>query len=537
MEDTTILKQQNNDSKPFWNPSYDELTTKLLLPIEIDPEIILIQRKYVEKPFISKKLIKVQDKILNKTYFQLNESIVVKKWQDEETPDNLLKSLKIKLKVNAKQRQMFNEWFNTSNYVYNKTISCINNYDKSVKKTINFIELRDKFVTENTMKNNVEYITLQNNMKLFKEEKKNQQKMLLKIPKNDTVNIDKVKLLIQTAEEKYQEENEKFRIEKKSLKSSKNIEIREWETNTPKDIREGAVKDVVTAHKSAVSNIREKNIKHFHLGFRKKKEPNKCLLLSSKLITNKNGILTIAKTYLKGDSKISMGKKTIKRHRNLVIEHDCRLVKQKNIFWVIIPISVEITDKKIPVNYCGIDPGVKTFMTSFGNNGCVEHKHNEKILKDLDNKIKLLKDRRRTKQSRVHKKQINMLEIRKGNLVDELHWKTINRLLKMNDFIFYGDIKSHGIVKNRKNHTLNTDVNNLKFYKFKQRLLFKAIERGKKVYETKEHYTTQTCSFCGSMYRPGLSRVYDCKNCEKNIGRDVNAAKNILMKGILTHLY
>jgi putative transposase len=254
------------------------------------------------------------------------------------------------------------------------------------------------------------------------------------------------------------------------------------------------------------------------------------------LIKNKNGILTIAPSYLKSDSKISMGKKTIKKHRNLVIDHDCRLVKQKNVFWVIIPIPIEITDKKPPINYCGIDPGVKTFMTSFGNNGCIEHKHNEKILKDLDNKIKLLKDRRRTKQHRVHKKKINRIEIRKANLVDELHWRTINRLLKMNDFIFYGDIKSHGIVKNGNNINLNTDMNNLKFFKFKQRLLFKSIERGKKVYETQEHFTTQTCSFCGSMYKPGLSRVYECKNCKKHIGRDVNAAKNILMKGILTHL-
>ena len=229
---------------------------------------------------------------------------------------------------------------------------------------------------------------------------------------------------------------------------------------------------------------------------------------------------------MKNESTISMGKKTIKKHRNLVIEHDCRLVRQKNIFWVIIPIPVEITEKKPPINYCGIDPGIKTFMTCFGNNGCIEHKYNEKIIKDLDNKIELLKDRRRTNRNRVNKKKINRIEIRKVNLVDELHWKTINRLLKMNDFIFYGDIKSHDIVKNGKNHTLNTDMNNLKFYKFKQRLLFKAIERGKRVYETKEHFTTQTCSFCGSMYKPGLSRVYECKNCKKHIGRDVNAAKN-----------
>ena len=121
--------------------------------------------------------------------------------------------------------------------------------------------------------------------------------------------------------------------------------------------------------------------------------------------------------------------------------------------------------------------------------------------------------------------------------------KTVNGTLKCCfqqhcfNCLIYGDIKSHDIVKNGKNRTLNTSMNNLKFFKFKQRLLFKSIERGKKVLEVKEQYTTQTCSFCGSMYKPGLSRVYHCRNCEKNIGRDVNAAKNILMKGIQTCLY
>jgi transposase len=532
MEDTTILKKPlNNDCKPFWNPSYDELTTKLLLPIEIDPEIVLIKRSDVEKPFTYKTRINVQDKILDKTYFNLSQSTVVHKWQDEVTKDNLLKSLKIKLKVNAKQRQIFNEWFNTSNYVYNKTISCIRDGED-----INFMNLRNKLVTANTKKNNIEYVTLENNMKIYKDDKKKQQKNLTTIPKNDIVNIDKVKLLIQTAEEQYQEEKEKLKLIRKSLKSSKNEEIREWETDTPKEIRAGAVNDVCKAYKTAKTNLKLGHIKKFTLGFRKKKDENKCLLLPHSFIKNNDGKLSIIPSLLKDESKFSMGKKTIKKHRNLVIEHDCRLVKQKNVFWVIIPIPVEITEKKPPRNYCGIDPGVKTFMTSFGNNGCIEYNYNEKTLQKLNKKISYLTDRRRPNRKRVTKKKINRIETRKANLVDELHWKTINRLLKMNDFIFYGDIKSHDIVNNGKNRTLNTDMNNLKFYKFKQRLLFKSIERGKKVYEVKEHYTTQTCSFCGSMYKPGLSRVYHCRNCEKNIGRDVNASKNILMKGIISCL-
>ena len=78
-----------------------------------------------------------------------------------------------------------------------------------------------------------------------------------------------------------------------------------------------------------------------------------------------------------------------------------------------VPIPVEITEKKHPTNYCGIDPGIKTFMTCFGNNGCIEHKYNEKMIKDLDNKINLLKDRRRTNRNRVNKKKMNRIEIRK----------------------------------------------------------------------------------------------------------------------------
>jgi putative transposase len=525
------LTLKTNGFKPFWNPSYDELSKNLLLPKIIDPNIIVICKKRTNKRFLTVNKIKVQDEEMDKTYFNLSQSAVVDKWRKEDTKEKLLKSLKIRLKINVKQRKMFDEWFNTSNYVYNRTVSCINDGED-----IHFHSLRDKLVSENTKKNNVEYITIANNMKIFREEKKKQQKNLRKIPKNDNVNIDKVKLLIQTTEEKYQEEKEKLNTIKKDLKLNKNENVREWETNTPKEVRAGAVNDVCKAYKTGFANLALGNIKHFRLGFRKKTEPNKCLLLPSSSVTNNNGILTIGKTFLKKDSKISMGKKTIKKHKNLVIEHDCRLVKQKNEYWLIVPISLAITEKKLPVNYCGIDPGVKTFMTCFGNNGCIEYKYKESVLQKLDKKISYLTDRRRTNRKRVTKKRINKLEKRKESLVDELHWQTINNLLKKNDFIFYGDIKSHDIVKNGKNRTLNTDMNNLKFYKFKQRLLFKSIERGKKVYETQEHFTTQTCSFCGSMYKPGLSRVYECKNCKKNIGRDVNAAKNILMKGILTHL-
>ena len=531
------LISKEKDYKPFWTPAYKELSEKLLLPIEIvsvdsGSNSLNSSLKKVEGklPFLTTTEIKVQNKNSLKTYFQLSTSTVANKWEKEVTKPNLLKSLKIKLKINRNQKNIFDEWLHTSNFVYNKTVKCIQDGDQ-----INFMSLRDKLVTANTKKNNTEYKTSDDNMNNIRIQKKNLVKLLtnkkITIKEQQTVR-DQVEIL----EKNLQEEKDNLKEIKKVLKSSKNEGIQEWELNTPKEIRAGSVNDVCKAYKTGFTNLRLGNIKHFRLGFRKKRENNKCLVLPSNYIKNREGKLSIAPTFLKENACISMGKKTIKKHKDLVIEHDCRLVKQNNEYWLIVPIPFVIQEKTKPVNYCGIDPGVKTFMTVFGNQGCMEYKHNEEILKKLDDKIKNMKDKRIIKRKRVLKRKIRKTEKRKENLINELHWKTISNLLKTNDFIFYGDIKSHDIVRKGKNRTLNTSMNNLKFYKFKERLLFKAIERGKRVFETKEQYTTQTCSFCGNVYKPGLSRVYHCSKCRKIIGRDVNAAKNILMKGIVKNI-
>ena len=102
------------------------------------------------------------------------------------------------------------------------------------------------------------------------------------------------------------------------------------------------------------------------------------------------------------------------------------------------------------------------------------------------------------------------------NIVDELHWKSINDLLKNNDVIYYGDIKSHDIVsnKNNKNKSLKRSFNDLKFYQFKTRLLYKASIENKNVYTINEAYTTQTCSCCGNVYKPECSKIYNCSDHE-----------------------
>lgn len=528
----------------FWTPAYKELSEKLLLPTVIDSADLVsnccnkLSKRAEEKlPCLTMNPIKVQNRNLLKTSFQLSTSTVVNKWINEVTPTELIKTVKIKLKPSCAQKIILDDWINTSNYVYNKTVETI--YKKHHQA--NFQSLRDLLVTANTKKHNSEYILISNNIKRLGSDKyimKQELKQLSNTPNNNAILIQELTQQIHEMETTIKNENARLRTAAKLMDAKKNEGIHEWELNTPKEVRAGSVNDVCKAIKSAKSNLKAGHIKHFRLGFRKKSENYKCAVIPKNFLKNKNGVIQLAPEFFKEHCKFKMGKKTKKKpqNKNLEINYDSRIVKQMNDYWLIVPISVKIKEKTAPVNYCGVDPGVRTFMTTFGNHGCTEYDFNYAKIRNLDNKIRRLKFYKPGKRNRVPRNKIIKCEQRKENIINELHWSTINNLLKTHDFIFYGDINSHSIVKHGKNHTLNTKMNNLKFFKFKQRLLFKATERNKKVYLVHEAHTSQTCCMCGSINKPGNLKIYSCTTCDKKIGRDVNSAKNMLMKGIMRNL-
>jgi len=428
--------------------------------------------------------------------------------------------LKIKLKPCCQQRKVLNEWINTSNYVYNKTIESINNGDK-----INFMSLRDKLVTKHTKKGHVKYKELTSEIDKLKEKKKKMSKEHL---------CTDVSTLIT-------KKTSDLRNFAKTLPKEQNLNVKDWECNTPKEVRAGAVNDVCKAYKTGFANLKAGNINHFRLGFRKHYNTTKSIVIPKSFVSIRNGGLRIAPDFFKDKCEFRIGGRTLKKHKLLEVKNDCRILKKNGNYWIVIPVVIDVEKRKTPINYCGIDPGSRTFMTTFGNSGCNEYKHDQILLDKLNKRIRILKSlrtrpREQNKRNKYRKRALTKVENYKSNLIDELHWKTISDLLKVNDFVFYGNIKSHGIVKNGVNKQLNRNLNDLKLYKFKERMLYKAKVLGKNVFIVNEAYTTQTCSYCGNIYKPGSSEVYNCSNCSRVTSRDVNASKNILMKGIVGNL-
>ncbi|RLG37353.1 MAG: hypothetical protein DRN91_05715 [Candidatus Alkanophagales archaeon] len=71
------------------------------------------------------------------------------------------------------------------------------------------------------------------------------------------------------------------------------------------------------------------------------------------------------------------------------------------------------------------------------------------------------------------------------------------------------------------------------FYKLKEYIKYKALERGIVVVEVPEYNTSKQCSRCGSMNTERPSQgIFTCKECGYQINADVNGAKNILKRAM-----
>ena len=498
--------------RPFWTPAYKDVSEILLLPTKIDSadsDSTLFNNwlpKQVEK-LSSLKIAqtKLQNKNLQKTFSQSFMSSLVDKWEKEVIPVVKLKTLKIKIYPNKEQIKILDEFINTSRYVYNRTLEYINNGHK-----VNFMKLRDLLVTGNTKKGHEEYKAFDLRIKELHDQKTKE---------DDPEQINKEIKALQ----------KERRDLMKNYDSVKNPLIRDFELKTPKDIRANAVKRCCDAFTTGFSNLKKGNIKHFKLKYKKKSEKIQSIELTPKNIYIKNEKINILPETFGSNSVL----KTHKPLKNITIKNNVDIIRKKNEYWVYILLPTEPIPQTSLERIAGVDPGVRTFATVYSydkeNIKIVEYQHKIEVLKNLNRKLTILKDKRR------RKKHFNKIEKRKEDLVDNLHWDFINHLLKNNDVVYYGDIKSHDIVKNGKNRVLNQTFNDLKFYQLKQRLLYKAYIYGKKVIMVPEHYTTKTCSCCGTINNNvGSKEVFTCGNCETITGRDMNASKNMILKGMFS---
>jgi putative transposase len=180
----------------------------------------------------------------------------------------------------------------------------------------------------------------------------------------------------------------------------------------------------------------------------------------------------------------------------------------------------------------GLDLGIKELLISsegevYGNPKTL-HKWSNKLAsaqRSLSRKIKGSKNRQEAKL-RVSKMHQKIASIRKDNL-----HKVTTKIISETQVIVCENLKVSNMLKNR---NLSKSISDASWSKLTNMLEYKALWHGRTFIKVPPHHTSQDCNACG--YRNSeltlAVRNWTCPNCNTHHDRDVNAAINILNKGL-----
>jgi len=218
-----------------------------------------------------------------------------------------------------------------------------------------------------------------------------------------------------------------------------------------------------------------------------------------------------------------------------------RIVRRADGYYVQFCLSVDIrayAKPLEPTQKCvGIDVGLKCFA-AYSDGTITEipryYRKAEKALKRL-NQRKSKKFKKGQRQSsnykkarrKYAKKHLRVSRQRQGFVLGEAL-----RVIRSNDLIAYEDLNIKGMVKNSK---LAKSINDAAWGMFREWLEYFGFKYGKATVAVSPNNTSQNCSSCGKKVSKSLStRTHICPHCGYVEDRDVNAALNILQKGLST---
>ena len=187
-----------------------------------------------------------------------------------------------------------------------------------------------------------------------------------------------------------------------------------------------------------------------------------------------------------------------------------------------------------------LDPGVRTFQTFYSSDGICGKISNGQLqenLQALAKKHDLLWSILNT-PGKVNSKTKSRIKIKCAQIrhkmrciIDDLHWQTCAFLCKHFQNIFLPEFKVSDMVEGSPlGSKITRKMLQLSHGKFRERLIYYAKTKHRNLYITTEEYTTKTCGACGHIQDMGGQKIYKCKNCDVEIDRDYNGARNICLK-------
>jgi putative transposase len=220
-----------------------------------------------------------------------------------------------------------------------------------------------------------------------------------------------------------------------------------------------------------------------------------------------------------------------------------RLVRRADGYYAQFAIDIDLKVETQPTGQIvGIDLGLKYFIAD--DKGNVEqspqfyrksekqlNRANRKKSKKYDPKKKKAKQPQSANyhkaRDRYARKHLRVSRQRK-----EYCKRVAYSVIQSNDLVAYEDLNVKGMVRNRH---LAKSISDAGWSTFRLWLEYFGHKYGKVTVAVPPHNTSQNCSNCGEKVKKSLStRTHICPHCGFVEDRDVNAAINILQKGLST---
>ncbi len=476
---TKKIDNNDDDYKPFWNDKVDTLSKKMFLPIDC----------------LITKNTNTQSNLITEYDSNQDKNYKLKFKNNDNTTIQITKSNNIKLFLNKEQQKYMKIIIGTYRYFYNRTIDVYNNFNKDTKTSWFYIDPNNKETIVKIDFNGT-------NKKGIKDNYRNFMCMRDKISK----------------------------------------QLPDWILNNfPTHVTAQAINECVINYNRGINSKKPFNIK-----YKTKKDILQTAKIESMCIKKNGMFVSLIINNKNLFSKISSSRPFNKKPCDSTLTYHSVL----NEFHLNMPYKLNSTPTKIK-NVCAIDPGVRSPLTVYSYNKVATIGENlngtmYKICKEIDiinsridsdtyttfrnNKYvtyNVTPKRKKRLRKALHRK-IKKLK----NIKDEFHKKSINYLVNNFSVIILPPYEIQGMVS-KLHSKIARQMYNLSLYKLRLMLRDKCKELHIKLIEKSEAYTSKTCTMCGNIDALlGSKKTYACDKCEISIDRDLNGARNILLRNI-----
>lgn len=333
-------------------------------------------------------------------------------------------------------------------------------------------------------------------------------------------------------------------LRKEIMRSNKQIPETDpefWMVKSPYNSRSITIRNYTEARKSCLSNLKAGHIKYFNTGFKRKKGNQVFPVDKDTLNKNKLEIFPTTSKKYNYDGKFFLRSKEKKWWDNCInnMNSDFKILTEKpGRYYFLFTLEKQKEKFEPEFEVVSLDPGVRTFQTFYSPEG-IAGKLGENMSSKLlyyGKKIDLMKSllTKNIKNKGNLKRRIFKSITKIKNTVNDLHKKAASFLTRNFKYILLPKFDVLNMTK-RKLPTKIRNIGNktvrnmlmLSHSKFLEYLKFKTDN----LILVNEEYTSKTCGTCGYLNDElGSKKKFECSKCCYKNDRDLNAARNILLK-------